>query len=270
MNGIMNKINPLIIGNQLHVNGKKIKGIWLRLINKPGVLAEVASKFAECNVNILVINFSRVVEESELGTMFIVADFTKTSCREVINKLKQLDFVKECKAVEPQFKDLLVDLFHFPIVDEEGKRLLIFTEYNMESLVVRLREYFREGGLAFIYHQGRLTGLSLAKTYKSWGIQDVLEALKVNFLRAHALGRYRAEITEYKRKGGGFKIAIKAFDMWECVTAKKFGIRGLSCYFEKGVIAGIVEGYTGSGVKIEETKCLAKGDPYCLFVIDKS
>ncbi len=148
--------------------------------------------------------------------------------------------------------------------------MLIFSEDDMKSLVVQLRKRFKEGGLAFLYHQGLLTGSLLADTYKKWRIQDLREALYVNFLRAHALGRYRAEILNYIRKSDTLEIRIKAYDMWECTIAKKYGIKEHSCYFERGVIAGIIESYLNKRVKLKEEKCIAVGNSYCLFTASAS
>jgi|GEM_PF-1056973 len=261
----MEEINPLIIGNLVHAKNREIKGIWLKVVNKPGVLAKIFSILAEYGINVLVTNFSHIVEEGESGTLFIVADFATTNIEEVKKRIEKLEIVEDSEIVEPQFDALLVDLYHFPIVDDKGKRLLIFTEYNMESLVVRLREHFKEGGLAFLYHQGLLTGLSLAETYKKWKIDDLKQALYVNFLRAHALGRYRAEISKYIKKRESLEIQIKIHDMWECLTARRYGIKEPSCHFERGVIAGIIEGYVGKRIKLKEVKCVAKGDPHCLL-----
>ena len=265
----MTEIKPLIIGNLVRLDGKDIKGIMVRLVNTPGVLAKVLSILAKYRVNILAVNFPEVAS-GEKGTLFIIASFMKSDYRRIESEIHSLEFVEDVKIKDPQIGNLLVDLYHFPIVDIEGKRLLIFTENDMESLVVHLKKCFKEGGLAFLYHQGLLTGLLLADVYKKWEIQDLRVALYVNFLRAHALGRYRAEILNYIRKRDTIKIRIKAYDMWECTIAKKYGIKEHSCYFERGVIAGIIESYLNKRVKLKEEKCIAVGNSHCLFTASTS
>ena len=90
--------------------------------------------------------------------------------------------------------------------------------------------------------------------------------MQANFLRAYALGKYRAEISHYIKGYDSLKIQIKAYDMWEYAIAKKYGIKEYSCHFERGLIAGIIESYLGKRIKIKEERCIATGDSYCLLV----
>ncbi len=263
------KVSPLLIGNLILVKEKAVKGIYVRAVNAPGVLAQIASVLGKHNVNILAINFSSNSEEK--GDLFIVADFSKISddLNVIIDDIQNLGIVLNAEIVEPHPLGLLVDLYHFPIVDDIGNRVLIFTIFNMESFAVRLREKFGDGGLAFLFHEGVLTGLSLVSGYKRWGIGNLKDALIINLLRVHALGRYRGELVKYSlTEQGKPEIVIKAYDMWECETARKHGIRKPSCHFERGVMTGIIKGYLGKDVVVRETKCIAVGDPYCEFITE--
>ena len=63
-------------------------------------------------------------------------------------------------------------------------------------------------------------------------------------------------------------IKIRLFNYWECELARKYEIMGPTGHILRGIIAGLVEAYTGRKVKAEETSCAAKGDPYCEIKIE--
>ncbi|RLE66566.1 MAG: hypothetical protein DRJ38_01345 [Thermoprotei archaeon] len=170
----MIEIKPLIIGNLVHVDNRDIKGIMVRLVNTPGALAEVLSILAKYNVDILAVNFPGMAATGKLGILFIIARLSESDYEKVKSNIYRLDSVENVEIINPQIENfLLVDLYHLPIVDVRGERLLLLTEDNMKSLVVDLRKRFREGGLAFLYHQGLFTGLLLADIYKGWRIKTL-------------------------------------------------------------------------------------------------
>ncbi len=42
------------------------------------------------------------------------------------------------------------------------------------------------------------------------------------------------------------------------------------CHLERGMLAGLIENVVGKQVRVKETKCRARGDEYCEFVIEAS
>jgi len=53
--------------------------------------------------------------------------------------------------------------------------------------------------------------------------------------------------------------------IWNNAFARKDSSKTPSCFFLKGFIEGILKELTQKCVKIEETKCVSKGDAYCEF-----
>lgn len=266
------EILPMLIGNLLYVGDKRLVGFYVEIRNKPGVLADIALVFKKYNVNIWNIVFSSRVEVGSIGSGFILADLTDSSIKpeEVKEELGKLDNVEYVEVAKPQHLKLLVDPYHFPIVDDSGARHVVFSERAMESIVYGVREKFGQGGLAFLYHQGLLAGEYTLKKIVELGVKDLREALKIMLLHAMSHGRYLGEIIDYSyghplRED---RVILRLYNNWECETAKRLGVRGPASHYERGVIAGVVQTYTGREVRVRETACIASGDRYCEFYIE--
>ena len=256
---------PLLLSNLYFIQREKLVGFHIVAVNKPGALAKISSVLGKYNVNIVAIVFSSRIKLGEKASIFIITDFTysKMKPKEIEDKLKELDVAQHVNLVKPQLPKILVDPHHFPVVDDLNRRFILLSESAMKSVVVRLRETFGTGGLAFLYHQGKIVGSELAETYKEMGISDLKDAIKMFLLHLLALGRYLGEITYYKED----RIIIRLHRNWECEVAMKHNVKGPASYFERGVIAGFLEKFTGKKVSVHEIKCLAKGDPYCEFLV---
>ena len=186
---------------------------------------------------------------------------------EVKEDLERLDVVDYVEIVEPQYSGVLADVYHFPLVDDAGGRYVMLSERNMEGIVVRLRERFGTGGLAFLYHQGLIVGEALEEEYRRTGAKSLREAIEMLLIHATSLGRYRGEVVEYAYGDPVFedRIVLRIHHCWECVTALKFNVEGPASHYERGVVAGLIGAYTGRRVTVDEVKCIAKGDPHCEF-----
>lgn len=257
---------PLLLSNIIYTQGKSIYGFYLNIKNVPGALADVSRVFANYNVNIVGINFTPSIEESEI-LLFIAADFSMSNIKpeDIFDKLVSLDKVISGSLVKPKIKGLLVDELHFPIIDIRGRRRIVLSQENLKFFVVGIRELLGSAGLALLYRQGVAIGEAVWERYQKIGINILEEAIKRLLLGGIALGRYKGEITKFSVEEG--VIEIRLHRNWECEVAKMYNIPGPASYFERGVIAGLVKGYLGKEVNVEEVKCIAKGDPYCEFRI---
>ncbi|MGC9019668.1 MAG: ACT domain-containing protein [Candidatus Methanodesulfokora sp.] len=85
-----------IVGTQAKVNKLRVL-----MLDKPGVLAKVATILADNNVDLLLTE-SRTVRRGELAEWVIIADLVgcKLSVPELVEEIKKLDFVKEVEVSE--------------------------------------------------------------------------------------------------------------------------------------------------------------------------
>lgn len=84
------KIIPLV---DLHA---KIYRLRIEMVDKPGVLAKIASLLAENNIDLLMTE-SRTIKRREIAEWNIVADFSNCSLsiQGLINIIEKLDFVRK-------------------------------------------------------------------------------------------------------------------------------------------------------------------------------
>ena len=260
------KEQPLLVSNIILTQDKPIYGFYLLIKNIPGVLADITKLLADANVNIVAINFTPTIEHEDV-LLFIAADFSKSSEKPevMVKKFTSLDNVVSATLVKPQVKGVLVDELHFPIIDTSGRRKIMLSQENLRFFVVGIRELLGSAGLALLYREGLVVGERIWKRYSGLGFKSLEEGLERLMIGSLVLGRYRGEIV--KLSTDERRIIIRLYNNWECEVAKKHNILGPASYFEKGVLAGLIKGYTGKDVKIEEVKCIAKGDPYCEFEI---
>jgi predicted hydrocarbon binding protein len=254
--------SPAILGNFLLIDGKELRGFQVRTSNPLSVIAEILRLFMKYNVGITAINFPYKVGDK--NTIFIGADFTnaKTRPEDIKAEIEDIDDITGVQTVRP-YLGVLADLTHFPIITNYGDRYILFSETSIKSLIVALRDVFGSAGLTFIYHQGVMTGKNAVEKYKKWGIREIKEALNMRMIRAIVLGRYRGEVVSFSYDKRGGETVIRAYGLWECETAKRYGIREPSCHLERGILVGLIEGYTGRRATAVETRCITKGDPYC-------
>lgn len=164
----------------------------------------------------------------------------------------------------------MVDTRHFPILGEGGERYILTGETGMRGDVRELRKRFGDQAHAILYYIGFSRGIEVYETLlkplgAGAGLRKTLELL---LLYGHQRGRYRGRIAKYAVQGRpGDTIILHIYDNWECLTVKQLGIPGPASPLERGVIAAVVEQVTGRRVSVEEPKCIAKGDPYCVFRI---
>jgi len=106
------------------------------------------------------------------------------------------------------------------------------------------------------------TGIKLGETYykelKTNDMEKLIENI-AEFWENNRLGRIEVESRD--------PLIINAYDCFECEDLPKIGRS--ACAFDSGILRAIFSAFFLHDVDVEETKCYAKGDNYCCFVIKK-
>ncbi len=262
-------LDPILIGNLLYLKGRRLAGFYVRVYNRPGVLADIASIFKRHRINLWNIVFGARVGMGEVGTGFIVADFTEAYVEpeHIRREIEQLDSVDYVELVRPQFPQILADTRHFPIVDDAGARYIMVSEEAQKAIVLRIKEKFGPSGNAFLYYQGMAVGEAFKDHCISLGVSDLKKALELLLIYTLTTGRYKGEILEFSY-GDPLRedrIVLRIHHNWECVVAKRHGFREPASFYERGVVAGLIQAFTNKSVSVDEKKCICRGDPYCEF-----
>ncbi|RLF15212.1 MAG: hypothetical protein DRJ97_04535 [Thermoprotei archaeon] len=258
-------INSLIKGDQVH-------GYYVEALPRPGVLWKILDVFRKYNVNVLSINFSPTPSPEKPGLIFIVAE--AKGLKDVEERLmKDVEEVEEVVSIEREEAKplgLLIDQYHFPIVNGLGLRCLLTDEKAYEASLKLVKEHLGSPGLALLYHEGRAIGLGYARLLKELGVEDLKDLVTICLAYAKSHGAFKGELIEYNfnpatNKG---RLVLRIYDLWECETAKRSGVREPSSHKTRGMIAGLIEGFVGKRASVKEDKCIAKGDKYCQFTVE--
>jgi len=243
--------------------GRELVGFEVELYDVPGALKNVLEVFAEYNINLVYIERYSALPGKAI--FFIVADFTDIdlSPDEVLNKIKRLkDYVAEASLASRTDGCIAGSRPHFKDICDE--RVILFHVAGMIGFLKGIRdELGHEIGSTMIYKTGYNIGIESYTHYRKMveigSIDELIKFLKI-LLNANAWGY----IIDYRIEEG--KISIDIDRNWEC-EAMKGKADAYGSYYVRGFIAGFIEEYLGSRVEARETKCIAKGDPYCRFEI---
>ncbi len=263
------KTYPYRLGRAVHTGGRKLLGVFIKARNVPGVLAEIARTFASLGANIRSVHFNPVLGQEDVSTGFIVVDLTglDLGSETLAGTLRSVEGVMEVRVVEPGASGVILDLYHFPVVGETGERYVLTEDTGMRGTVEELRRMMGTTVAAgFLYYLGIARSKHVYRHFTSLGASTPLEHLNLLMIYAQLWGRYRGFVEEYRYQGSrDDRIVVRLEDNWECMTAKRLGLPGPASYLERGIVAGLLSEATGRRVKVEETRCIAKGDPYCEF-----
>ena len=257
------KRKTFCLGNVLLIDKKKVVGFHMVVLNIPGVLEKLTDIFYSFNLNIVGIAFSSSIKREEETGLFIAADFggSNISPVDLKSKIKSIREIKDIKIIKP-IAGILIDPYFYPI-ESAGTRAILLGRANVMGLMKIFRErYGTEVARMVFYNVGYQVGKEVYKIYfkgKEISLEEILKLLE-NILVGFGWG-----YVETKLKGNF--IIIKINEYWEC-EAVKGEYKTSQGHLMRGILTGLFGLITRKEVKVEETKCIAKGDNYCQFEVN--
>ncbi|MEM3648742.1 MAG: 4-vinyl reductase [Thermoproteota archaeon] len=258
--------NPLNLGRIVVLDvGQKWYGVVLETSIEKGVVRRLAEIAENAGIIIRFIQFSNVEPHDSLAKAIAFLDFSNTSItpEEALRLVRKQPFVRSAHLIVPNYEGLLFDNYFFPLVVGK-KRAVIFRRRVYESLFKGIREKFGTAGEAMLYYQGFAVGCRTCQAYKEeTGIEDpeALVGLGKAYFRTSGWGIM--DIVSLNVEKGEARIRI--YESFECETGKDsetpYG------HFTRGVLAGFFTSIFQKEAKAVETKCIARGDPYCEYTI---
>jgi len=242
---------------------RNIVFIALKLVNIPGVLKRVSDILAGYNVNIL----SGVIygpSGSKESTWIFSADFTeaKASPEEVLSRIGELDVV----------------LSHEHGVKRMGR--VLFPPFFVElcvldrGVIIQRRRWLREvnrviveelgsGAEALFFHIGFRVGYRIVDYWsRASGLKgkDLLILAFEVVKGFNWISNYEMEKLDLAKPD----IVFRVWDLMDCTPFRGREKKTTSQYF-RGIVSGFISRLVGKRIVLTETKCIAKGDPYCEF-----
>lgn len=232
-------------------------------------LARVADALDRRGARIVTVNMSLGAAHESGGMLLVVSLEGEESAGSVASELRRLEGVDDVSFVEPQVRDALIDTYHFPVMDALGRTYVLMDTSFVKALVVGIRKAFGAAGAAFLYHQGKLAGQLAAEALRRRGYEGLEEALNAFLLEQQALGRFvaRASVLSSFEDAEPRWIVVRVWGSWECEACKGEDVPCPAGAVTRGMLAGLVERYTGAVPDVRETRCVACGDGYCEFEV---
>ena len=243
--------------------GEWLYQICIVLRDVPGALAKASKILADANINVKMSSSFCVDEYPGAGIWSAFIDVSKAtkSLTEIEAELKKLDVVLEVMLKEP--KPAPFESIHFPIL-HGNTRAVIMPRGMFWALWSAFEKIFAQSGLIVVlYDSGKKMGEHAAKRIgELFGLsgRKLVEALAQ---AGQATGWAITEIKEIDFENCSATVVVK--EGFEAIVWKKKPYP--VCHWTRGYLAGYLSSVFKKQVEAEETKCLAKGDEHCEFVI---
>ncbi len=243
--------------------GRDLYGFEVDLNNVPGALAAVTSVAHGHNLNIYYIEILSYTED--IYSLFFVLDFTGTEMdpqhiKEEIAKKKT--YVRSV-TISPMYKDVIFPSKFSPLYVGPS-RAVILGEATLHGLIEQIRNNLgEEAGQAFLYQLGIGIGQWVYRKYSELTMGSVEDSIKL--LAAFCRGVRWGDVIDYSIDDD--KIIVRIKDLWECDIQKGM-VNKPASHLVRGIIAGYAFKILGREVIVNETRCMAIGDPYCQFEVN--
>ncbi len=247
----------------------KCRGLSLFLIkilskNTPEALAKISTLIAKYNVSILSSIINTLSDKSKASIMsFLDFDKALISVNELVKKLMELDEVLGVEVVKPQFPGLVVNDLLYPISCLDFRCVLVHID-GIGKLLEFLYGKFGSAAKVLMYYAGYSSTKGIIKGLKRITGLKGLPLLRACLQLFQACGYGKFQVSYHKFMPAS--IVIKAFNLFECEPFKG-KMREANSHIFRGVLACIIEEVTGKKAIVLEGKCIAKGDPYCQFIV---
>lgn len=245
--------------------GQKWVGVALEMNIENGVVRRLAEIAEKAGIIIRFIQVSMVDPHATSLRAVVFLDFFKASItpEEALKRVKTQEFVKKAHPIYPSREGILSDDYFFPLI-VANERAVIFRKIVYGALFRGLREKFGTAGEAMLYYQGFNLGYQACHDYANIAGSDkpkIIIELAKTFLRTMGWGII--EIVKMNLKKGEAQAHV--YESFECEIGK--GSKEPYGHFSRGLVAGFFTYIFGKEANAAETRCVAKGDPYCEFTI---
>ena len=250
----------------MEIIGRKERNIvfWaLTLANIPGVLRSIAEVFAKYNVNILS-GLLHAPPESKEAVWIVATDFTEALKRpeEVFDEFRKLNIVLHVDYGVKRFGNILIPPFQIRLnVLEKG--VIVQKKSWLKEVNRAIVEEFGSGAEALMFHIGFQAGCRVADRWREASGLSGKELIVLGFETVRVFNW----ISDYKIVKLNLyrpEIVFRVWDLMDCSPFKGQMKEPTSHYF-RGIVSGYISRITGKQVVFVETRCIAKGDPYCEF-----
>lgn len=257
---------PLNLGRLMVLSrGQKWYGVVLETEVGKDVVRRLGELAEEEGILIRFIQVSMVEDQEPFARAVAFLDFSSANVtpEEALKKVRRQEFVRSAQIIYPSPEGILFDDYFFPLI-VGGERAVIFRRRVYEALFKGIREKLGTAGEVTLYYQGLSIGHQIYYSYAKVARVEEPRVL-VGLLKAYAktLGWGVIEVVKMDLETG--KAELRVYESCECEIGK--GSEQPYSQLVRGILAGLFSPVFGKEAKAIETMCIAKGDPYCEFII---
>ena len=246
--------------------GRRLIGYVVRGVSKRGVLASVAGFFSDRSLDIAYCS-TRAASEGEEGRILLFIDFTDSPLDPymVADELGKLDVIGNVEVIEPKIRGFIADT-SFPLIIG-GARAVLLDESALKGLLLKFRERLGTGGEAMLYHIGLDVGKErwryILRMAEEIGAERFMDKVSIAAEVFRSMGYGIMRIRELREE-----LPHAVLEVWDCIECQlgRPAKRPFS-QFIRGLLAGITSVIYEMDMYALETRCIAVGDPHCLFEI---
>ena len=235
------------------------------VLHKVGILATILEEFSKRHIPLFQVK-TFILHPTNKIRVVIVADIKggENTAKELVSKISSFNFTENINYSGPLFDGFVLDLWSFPPTLGE-ERALIFRKSFYEGFIKEGWRRLGEGWGSILYHAGLYGGINVYdKYFDLTKNKQMLLRLLEEMGRIVGFGVFKiVSISENK-------IVLRIYDCFECQLLKDIGVKMSS--FLKGVLVGWFSRYWNidpQKIVATERKCMARGDPYCEYIIEK-
>lgn len=149
------------------------------------------------------------------------------------------------------------------VIRHLGTEWILMRVETLQGMMQEVNKVLGTGACVVWYLAGKGAGKSIAdfiqKRTKLDSMQKICKKIAEIYERC---GWGRMQQIMFRQETSEFLIRI-----YNNAFVRGIESQTSSCYYVKGLLEGILEQLTGKHAKSEETKCMAKGDLYCEFIL---
>jgi len=225
------------------------------------VLLFVSSIMSKFSIDILALNLT-CKKELQYMVFFIDYSRAKIKLEKLIEELRKHPNILDVKYKAKVLDEKIISAFAFPTFNLGAYKVLILGVEEFSSAFEKIKEAYGTGGEALLYHIGKMLGEMAGERYRGKRITGKFVMEDCLAFQAFGWGIVDVEHVDVKAQ----VVSLKVYNLFESITVKGKK-RKPNCHFVRGYLNGVYSRYFNREVEVLETMCIAKGDPYCRFII---
>jgi|GEM_PF-394028 len=260
-------LQPYEIGRFAYVPGKIVYCFTIimesKVIETPGLLSRMLESFKRRGISLVHIKASRQYKDQP-PVLVLFADMTKRleALSDIVRELKAMEYVKQVIISAPLFNGFALETNLFPLT-LLGERVIILRRTLYEAFLKELRSILGSGYASLMYYTGLEMGRKAFRYHYEIAGRDLKNTIAISEAIFRIVGYGIMKILELDLSIG--RARIRVHHCFECEIFKNSGKP--SSHLIRGMIAGWFSELLRRRVKAIETRCIAKGDKYCEFLV---